>query len=145
VLKGLRATELRRRGPASTDSTMAAAFVPKPFSATEFGAGCPRRRAAGGRSPSAEKIPGIFGGLCGDREAGPKRGQNYLFLSFFPRCGRLLAVPEEGELAAIRRSSQTGLPFGRRGWAENLCKRLCLDLTIRPRGRPRKDASHAGE
>jgi putative transposase len=54
-------------------------------------------------------------------------------------------TPEEAELAAIRRSTQTGLPFGERGWVENLCKRLHLDLTIRPRGRPRKDAIHAGK
>ena len=52
-------------------------------------------------------------------------------------------TPEDGELAAICRSTQTGLPFGERGWVENLCKRLHLDLTIRPRGRPTKDAIHA--
>ena len=52
-------------------------------------------------------------------------------------------TPEEAELAALRRSSETGLPFGERGWVERLCKRLDLDLTIRPRGRPRKDAPHA--
>jgi putative transposase len=47
---------------------------------------------------------------------------------------------DEPELAVIRRSSATGLPFGQRGWVERLCQRLNLDLTIRSRGRPRKDA-----
>ena len=49
-------------------------------------------------------------------------------------------TPEEAELAAIRRSSETGLPYGEQRWVERLCRRLHLDLTIRPRGRPRKDA-----
>lgn len=45
---------------------------------------------------------------------------------------------EEQALAAIRRSSATGLPYGNHAWVERLAKRLGLDLTIRPRGRPRK-------
>jgi putative transposase len=49
-------------------------------------------------------------------------------------------TPEETELAAIRRSSETGLPYGGRSWIARLCRRLELDLTIRPRGRPRKPA-----
>ena len=48
-------------------------------------------------------------------------------------------TPDEAELSSIRRSSDTGLPLGDRGWVERLSKRLHLDLTIRPRGRPRKD------
>jgi len=46
--------------------------------------------------------------------------------------------PDEAELAAIRRSNQTGLPFGDPFWVNRLAKKLGLDLTIRPRGRPRK-------
>ena len=49
------------------------------------------------------------------------------------------AEPEEAELAGIRRSSATGLPYGEAGWVNRLAGRLKLDLTIRPRGRPRKD------
>ncbi len=63
------------------------------------------------------------------------------------RCRRWSAyvhqVPEEAELAAIRRSNQTGLPFGDSRWVARLSKRLHMDLTIRPRGRPRKDARAA--
>ena len=47
-------------------------------------------------------------------------------------------TPDETELAAIRRSSETGLPYGERCWVNRLAKRLQLDLTIRARGRPSK-------
>jgi len=47
-------------------------------------------------------------------------------------------TPYEAELAAIRRSNETGLPCGAPAWTERLCRRLKIDLTIRPRGRPRK-------
>jgi putative transposase len=45
---------------------------------------------------------------------------------------------EEARLAAIRRSSATGLPFGSAAWVKRLARKLDLDLEIRPRGRPRK-------
>jgi putative transposase len=44
----------------------------------------------------------------------------------------------ESTLASIRRSNTTGLPYGNPAWVEKLAKKLDLDLTIRPRGRPRK-------
>ncbi len=47
-------------------------------------------------------------------------------------------TPSDEELAAIRRSASTGLPYGSPAWVEDLAARLGLDLTIRPRGRPRK-------
>jgi putative transposase len=47
-------------------------------------------------------------------------------------------TPSDEELAAIRRSCSTGLPLGTPDWVERLADRLGLDLTIRPRGRPRK-------
>jgi REP-associated tyrosine transposase len=51
---------------------------------------------------------------------------------------------DEAQLDAIRRSSATGLPYGDAAWVKRLAKRLDLDLTIRPRGRPRKEGSPAG-
>lgn len=45
---------------------------------------------------------------------------------------------EEAMLARIRRSTATGLPLGEEAWVKRLAKRLNLDLSIRPRGRPRK-------
>ena len=48
---------------------------------------------------------------------------------------------EEALLTQIRRSTATGLPFGERTWVNRLAKRLDLDLSIRPRGRPRKQAT----
>ncbi|MEX0641584.1 MAG: transposase [Pirellulales bacterium] len=48
---------------------------------------------------------------------------------------------DDASLAAIRRSSATGLPYGDTTWVTRLAKRLDLELAIRPRGRPRKDSS----
>jgi putative transposase len=48
---------------------------------------------------------------------------------------------EEAMLARVRLSTASGLPLGERAWVDRLAKRLDLDLTIRPRGRPRKDAA----
>lgn len=47
-------------------------------------------------------------------------------------------TPDAHELAAIRRSGETGLPYGGNSWVDRLCRRLKLDLIIRPRGRPKK-------
>ena len=51
---------------------------------------------------------------------------------------------EEAQLEAIRRSSATGLPYGTSAWVKRLANRLDLDLTIRPRGRPRKATTADG-
>ena len=51
---------------------------------------------------------------------------------------------DEAALDAIRRSSATGLPYGDATWVKRLAKRLELDLTIRPRGRPRKASPSPG-
>jgi putative transposase len=48
---------------------------------------------------------------------------------------------EEATLAQIRRSTATGLPYGDERWVNRLAKKLNLDLAIRPRGRPRKQAT----
>jgi putative transposase len=48
----------------------------------------------------------------------------------------------EGELAALRRCVDRGSPFGSDVWTERTIRRLDLESTIRPRGRPRK--SHNG-
>jgi putative transposase len=51
----------------------------------------------------------------------------------------------ESVLESIRRSSESGRPYGDQSWVQRLAKRLELDLTIRPRGRPRKTAQAADE
>src|SRR5436190_807959 len=48
---------------------------------------------------------------------------------------------DERAAAAIRRSVETGLPYGERPWVQRLAKRLDLDLTIRLRGRPRNQSN----
>lgn len=42
------------------------------------------------------------------------------------------------ELARVRRSVDRGTPFGSVDWAERTAKRLGLESSLRPRGRPRK-------
>jgi hypothetical protein len=42
------------------------------------------------------------------------------------------------ELEALRRSVVRGRPFGSENWTRRLAKRLGLEFTLRPRGRPRK-------
>ena len=44
----------------------------------------------------------------------------------------------EAELAAVRRSVNRGCPFGSDGWAAKAIRKLGLESTTRPRGRPRK-------
>jgi putative transposase len=43
-----------------------------------------------------------------------------------------------GELEALRRSVNRGTPYGQPSWMEAVAKRLGLEFTLRPRGRPRK-------
>jgi len=43
------------------------------------------------------------------------------------------------EVDAMRRSIERGAPFGGSAWAERVAKRLDLEATMRPRGRPRKE------
>jgi len=69
---------------------------------------------------------------------------NYEELSPYPvvrqrKWAELVHRPlDEQRLAAIRRSTETGLPYADKAWVQRLAKKLALDLTIRPRGRPRK-------
>ena len=44
----------------------------------------------------------------------------------------------EGELAAVRRSVVRGTPWGDAAWTAATARRLGLEFTLRPRGRPRK-------
>jgi putative transposase len=49
----------------------------------------------------------------------------------------------EQEVEAIRRSIVRGSPFGDEPWVDRIAKRLGLEITLRPRGRPRKSAKNA--
>ena len=46
----------------------------------------------------------------------------------------------ERELESLRRSVNRGTPFGDPGWVGRIARRLGLESTLRPRGRPRKEA-----
>jgi putative transposase len=47
------------------------------------------------------------------------------------------------ELTAVRDSLRTGRPLGTDAWVQGIAARLGIDLTPRPRGRPRKDGGKA--
>lgn len=51
---------------------------------------------------------------------------------------RVNAPLDVDELAALRRSAQRGTPFGSPEWQVRVAKKLGLEFTMRPRGRPRK-------
>jgi putative transposase len=87
-----------------------------------------------------------------------KRAENWAWGSLRARLARggseLLAEPPvglprnwraavnapqtEAEIAAIRHSIQRGTPFGSESWTKRAARRLGLESTLRPRGRPRK-------
>jgi putative transposase len=48
-------------------------------------------------------------------------------------------VETEAELKAVRRSVVRGMPFGEAAWVQRTARRLCLDSTLRSRGRPKKE------
>jgi len=45
----------------------------------------------------------------------------------------------EDELAALRRAVNRGSPFGETSWRDRTVRRLGLESTLRPRGRPKKE------
>jgi putative transposase len=58
---------------------------------------------------------------------------------------RHVELPQsEAELAALERSVTRGAPFGEPSWQERTAKRLGLESTLRPRGRPRTTTAAAG-
>ncbi len=53
---------------------------------------------------------------------------------------RVNAAETAAELADVRRCVQRGTPIGEQSWALRAAARLGLESTLRPRGRPRKEA-----
>jgi len=49
----------------------------------------------------------------------------------------------EAELAALRRAVVRGTPYGEDGWVGRTARRLALESTLRPRGRPKKKPTAA--
>ena len=47
------------------------------------------------------------------------------------------AAQHEREVEAIRKSIQRGNPYGDEAWSERAVRKLGLETTLRPRGRPR--------
>ncbi len=73
----------------------------------------------------------VQGGVAGLVDEGP--------LALPRRWRRHVQSPQsEAELAALRRSVVRGAPFGEQSWQQRTAKRLGLQSTLRPRGRPWK-------
>jgi len=76
------------------------------------------------------------------RERGDKKARAFLSEWSVNRPRNWVAwvnQPEtETELEVLRRSVQRGRPFGGEMWVHRMAKRLGLESTLRPRGRPRK-------
>jgi len=54
---------------------------------------------------------------------------------------RPMTAAEEDALARLRHAAHAGTPFGPPDWVAAAAERLQLDITLRPRGRPRRDAA----
>jgi putative transposase len=94
-------------------------------------------------------------GLVERAEAWPWSSLGYLFREGAPKevlsewplprpanWAELVNEPQtESELAALRRCVNRGTPYGSQGWIEMTAEQLGLQLTLRPRGRPRKGPS----
>jgi putative transposase len=71
-------------------------------------------------------------------------GQRLALLSDWPvACPRnwvatVNAVQSEAKLTALRQSVARGTPFGEERWTRRVAKRLGLESSLRPRGRPKK-------
>jgi putative transposase len=52
---------------------------------------------------------------------------------------KVRAGQDEAEITAVRRSLQSGRPFGEQQWTEGMARRLNIELNPRPRGRPPKE------
>jgi len=79
---------------------------------TEHGAACP-----------------VTGGVCGWPPTSPT---DWLQLVNQPQT--------EAEVAALRCCVNRGRPFGDPNWVTDTAKRLGLECTVRPRGRPKKQS-----
>ena len=49
----------------------------------------------------------------------------------------------EDDLQCVRQSVTRGVPLGDQTWKARVASRLGLDLALRPRGRPRKNAQES--
>ena len=49
------------------------------------------------------------------------------------------APQTEAELSALRQSIRRGSPFGDESWSDRTARRLSLESTLRPQGRPKKE------
>ncbi len=91
-------------------------------------AGLVRRAEAWAWSSAAWRVSGQRPALLSEWPVGCPR--NWL--------AKLNAEQTEAEAAALRRSIDRGTPFGDERWTVRIARRLGLESSLRPRGRPKK-------
>lgn len=76
------------------------------------------------------------------RERGTRDDRTWLAawpLSRSRRWAEFVNEPQtEAELEALRRCTKRGQPYGSEAWIERTARKLNLESTLRPRGRPKK-------
>src|SRR5208283_4606132 len=91
-------------------------------------AGLVRRAEAWRWSSAWLRVPGQVAGLLDEGPVPLPRN----WLDYVNRA------ESDAELEALRRSVVRGSPFGEESWVERTAKRLGLEASLRPQGRPRK-------
>ena len=80
---------------------------------------------------------------CGLHRRRPTTGGGASWLSTWPmerprRWALVNTAQTEAELAALRHSIRRGCPFGEMSWSDQMARRLGLEMTLCPHGRPKK-------
>lgn len=100
--------------------------------------------AAPGTAPGAATgaAPGAAPGSSTGTAPGPTPARLAPLPIDLPRKWRwrVNQAESDAELAALRRSVQRGTPFGGERWTAKTAAAMGLESTLRPRGRPRKEA-----
>jgi hypothetical protein len=95
-----------------------------------------RGRVAGAEALRSPGVPrGISYPCCGDRAAWPASAHWLKYVN---------AAPTEAELAALRCSVARGLPYDSAAWTQRTARRLGVEYTLWPRGRPKKASAGNG-
>jgi putative transposase len=81
--------------------------------------------------------------LRGDNGSGPMTGKMADWPVTMPRdwVERVNQAQDDKELAALRTSSERGRPYGTDEWSARMARRLRIESSLRPVGRPKKKST----